>query len=210
MLSGAVWTRIEPVLPALKGPRAGLRRHRRHAAPERRLRKAGRRARVHRGGRTQRATRATRDLLDTSVSTGHRRCPPAQGFHQLCPRRGPVRHRRADHSDQDRCHRGGRCCGPTRPTTATTWSLPPSAGVPGSPSPPARTTSPRPHQPAPEITPTPRSTKQRRWIRARGCTDGSAFSWLGQHRQPPMCARRRRHPTAAASGSGAPRERMTR
>lgn len=47
-------------------------------------------------------------------------------------------------------------------------------------------------------------------VATKGSTGGSAFSWLGQHRQPRMCARRRRRPVAAASRSGVPRERMTR
>ena len=71
-----------------------VRRHRRHRAPDLRLRQAGRRPRLH---RREGLERAARRALDPDLGAGDRRDPVAEGIDQLGPGRGETARRRAGH-----------------------------------------------------------------------------------------------------------------
>ena len=111
----------------------GVRRSRRHRAPDLRLRQAGRRTRLH---RRQRAQRAARGHFHSAVRTPDRGHPAPAGVGQLRPRRGEAAGRRPGHGTAGGCGRAGAGAR-TRPTTATTSSRPVAAPAPGSRSPPA-------------------------------------------------------------------------
>ena len=72
----------------------GAGRHRRHRAPDLRLRKTGRRARLH---RREGLERAARGALHPDLGAGDRRRPAAEGVDQLRARRGETAGRRAGH-----------------------------------------------------------------------------------------------------------------
>ena len=80
----------------------GVRGHRRHRAPDLRLRQAGRRSRLH---RRQRPQRPARGRLDTVVGAGDRRRPTTARLDKLGARRGQPAHRSAGHRPTSRsCH----------------------------------------------------------------------------------------------------------
>ncbi len=92
--------------PARRSP-GGVRGHRRHRAPDLRLRQAGRWSRLH---RRQRPQRPARGRLDAVVGAGDRRRPTTAGLDQLGARRGQPAHPSAGHRPTSRS-----CHSPTRP-----------------------------------------------------------------------------------------------